>query len=68
MNEFQELHARQSLKDIWDAAKISKSNAEPGTASWLGELMAKISGVLQFDFDEEYPARVESPGGATDDL
>lgn len=55
MNEVQENHARQALKDIWDAAKIKQGTDDLGR--FAGELMAKISTILEFDFDERYPPK-----------
>lgn len=55
MNEVQKQHARQALKDIWDAAKAAKGKRADDLGRFAGELMAKVSSVLQFDFDEEYP-------------
>jgi hypothetical protein len=55
MNAVQKQHARQALKDIWDAAKIKKGNRADDLGRFAGEVMAKISTVLEFDFDEKYP-------------
>jgi len=60
MNKIQEQHARQALKDIWDAAKSQKGNRGDDLGRFAGELMAKISAILEFDFDEKYPNPVSS--------
>jgi hypothetical protein len=56
VNEFQESHARQALKDIWNAAKTAKGKRADDLGRFCGELMAKVSTVLEFDFDEKYPS------------
>ncbi len=56
MNEVQEQHVRQALKDIWDAAKAAKGKRADDLGRFAGELMTKVSTVLEFDFDEKYPA------------
>lgn len=59
LNAAEEQHARQALKDIWDAAKLKRGNwpsfRDDEFGHFCGELMAKISTVLSFDFNEEYP-------------
>ena len=53
INVVEENHARQALKDIWDAAKARKEHVvNRNEQRWLGELMAKVSTVLEFDFHE----------------
>ena len=61
MNEVQYQHARQALKDIWDAAKLQKGDRADDLGRFAGELMAKVSTVLEMDFGETYPVRGE-PG------
>lgn len=60
MNEVQEAHTRQALKDIWDAAKLKKGNRADDLGRFTGELMTKISTILKFDFDEEYPMNADA--------
>ncbi len=57
MNEVQEQHARQALKDIWDAAKLKKGIRADDLGRFAGELMTKVSTILEYDFDEKYPAK-----------
>lgn len=60
MNEIQEQHARQALKDIWDEAKLAKGKRADDLGRFAGELMAKVSTVLEFDFDEKYPDKEQA--------
>ncbi len=53
INVVEEKHARQALKDIWQVAKARKESiTNQDEKQWLGELMAKVSTVLEFDFGE----------------
>lgn len=60
MNTTQENHARQALEDVLAAAKERHAQSKDaimtlGEYHWLGELMAKISTVLEADFRKQGP-------------
>lgn len=55
MNKVQEQHLRQALIDMYDAAKLKKGKRADDLDRFAGELMTKVSTLLEFDFDEKYP-------------